>query len=125
MAPAAPRTPSPSALESLERLKVGHLTPKLEVLARNQKWFKQAVEAPAFNPFFVTAYPKPGNLKKDAAERTNDIDMPRDVASLLKTNHDNLHQVIDRIEEMMESGDDTLSPEAQDEFTRLQVYIQH
>jgi hypothetical protein len=122
MAAGTPRTPSPGALESLERLKVGHLTPKLDTLAQNHKWFQQAVDAPVFSPFFVTSYPNPG--KKDA-EPTKDIDMPRDVARLLKTNHDNLHQVLDRIQEMMKSSDDTLSAEAQDEFTRLQVCIQH
>jgi len=37
----------------------------------------------------------------------------------------NLHQVLNQIEEMMKSSDDMFSAEAQDEFTRLQVYVQH
>lgn len=122
MAVEAPRTPSPRRLESLENLKVGKLTPKLEELARHHKWFKQAVDAPVFKPFHVSSYPNLGSKK---AEQTNDIDMPRDVAHLLKTNHDNLHGVLDRIGDMMEIMDDTLSVEAQDEFTKLQVYLQH
>jgi hypothetical protein len=118
MATGDPRTPSPP-LQPLRSLKVANLSPKLVKLAQYDDWFRQAVEAPVIKAFHVTSYPDPSS--KDGGQETKDLQLPNEVAGLLKNNHENLHALLKRMREMMDAEDEILTAEAQNEFTRLQV----
>ena len=119
--PFNPSTPSnPRQLESLHNLKaVGDLTPKKSELEMHEPWLRAARQLLAINKdVHLVAYTDSKDPSKTVSYK---FKYPKDLGQQLDNNHKNLHDGLDRIKQMLETDDDILSAETQNEFTRLQV----